>query len=714
MSGDDSRNRYFLRRAFVILAMAACLAPALVQGQASGRRPGAPPQRRAAQRPARPGAANEPKPSDFKPGQKVEALWINEWLPATVVSIDGPFVRVRYDKDGFEAGCFPKDVRPLSPAAAAKAPAANAPAAGGAPKPAGRASAPTTPPADANEPAPDAADATPVSEADSSGARHVVPDVDAPWTYKPAGAAPAAKAPAGGANGVLLGSVALPSPWGIASRRGPGADAFWEKFNRIVVASPDSAIAFAVHVIAAPGKPKLSRAQRVDLAGKKVVGQPIDLPPDVDVIDASPDGTRLLLRSDKFHHGTRSRLDVYALAGGAAPKHVVSFEPYKGATGMFANDVSLGRFVDNDHVLTSNRDGADLWKLEGARVKAVYALQGATPTLDSSRKVAAVAGSGGVSLLDAMTGATLGHCAAEGAVESPSFSPDGRWLAASTPGGRRLIVWDLATGKQARNFPLQHGVSPTPIQWLEDNFVLLGGDNLLDLTKGVVAWEYDLAPGGATYNLGGGRVAGASAQRAAAGLRVYRLPHAAARKHAQNLDPKNVLAVRSGTRVSLEITTDAPEEQRQTIEQRVAKQLRDNGITVADGQPVRLALSTTPGESRQVSFSDRSPFGPVAATISVTELVHRAVLTVDGVVAWESQGRFTGQGMFSRKQGESVEQMVERARGESYRFFENVTIPKEVPKPKSLIPPGKSKPAQNGLADEAPAPPPAAPARAPF
>jgi hypothetical protein len=332
--------------------------------------------------------------------------------------------------------------------------------------------------------------------------------------------------------------------------------------------------------------------------------------------------------------------------------------------------------------------------------------------------VVALAGNGGVSLLDAKTGATLGHCAAEVSVQSPTFSADGKWLAATTPGGGRLLVWDLATGKQTRDLPLQHGVSTSQVAWLDDNFVLLGGRNLLDLTKGVVVWEYAVANVGApTLDLGAGRVAyvgGGSPQRPERVMRVVRLPHPAARKHAQTLNVKDVLAVRPGMKVSVEITTDAPGEQRQRIEQRVAAVLQKNGMTVAGGQPVRLVLSTTTGESRQINFSDRSPLGPVAATISVTELIHRAVLEVDGVVAWEAQSRFTGQGMFGRKQGESVDQMVERSRAESYRFFENVGIPKEVPKPKALIPPGKSTPSAKGWTDEAPAKPPArAAARAP-
>src|SRR5215210_6041616 len=113
----------FNQRAWRLLGVAMSAAvlisalPRAVKGQAAGARRavpprsgGAAPQRRAPSR--TPAADAAQQPSAYKPGQKIEAMWGTKWLPATVLEVGDPWIKIRYDEDGFESRVFAERIRP--------------------------------------------------------------------------------------------------------------------------------------------------------------------------------------------------------------------------------------------------------------------------------------------------------------------------------------------------------------------------------------------------------------------------------------------------------------------------------------------------------------------------------------------------------------------------------------------------------------------------
>jgi hypothetical protein len=406
-------------------------------------------------------------------------------------------------------------------------------------------------------------------------------------------------------------------------------------------------------------------------------------------------------------------------------------------------------FLDNDHVLTCGVGGKlALWSVAPApqKPKAEYVLDlGAgdvwytpAPRLNPQRTAVAVRQTKGpLFLFDAKSGQTLGKLAdavnddphavaragSSGAL-SPVFDPSGVRMAA--PGGKGLRVWDLAAGgKLTHDLTLQLGVDATRgVRLLDGPFALLGGTDLLDLSKGIVVWEYNAGtqksvamPNGRTALLGdppapdaGNAAAKArAARRGVAGdepkrLTTIALPHDAAKKRAAAIKPGSFLAVQPGMTASIETSFTAgggPPDIQERAVKRVTEVLRANGITVvAEPQPLRAVITSTPGETKSERYA--SGFGSTAKEIgsaSMQAVNHAVTLTLKGTPAWREQGGASLPGSVAVKPGGSPQQYVDELRLNSFSFFDTVTLPKEVLKPKELLRPGTSTITANGITD---------------
>lgn len=535
-----------------------------------------------------------------------------------------------------------------------------------------------------------AAGAPPTVQADWSAARALKPG-GAAWAYKPA--APTADAKAEPKP------IALPPAFPADKKTPhPGATrSFWEKFAGAMVPHAAQPFVYLRYTDEPPGQPKRTRVQKVDVSAGKVVAT-YDLPPETMLVDVSPDGKRALLRSEGLGLGTRGRIDVFDISA-AQPKHVVSFEPYKGEKSN-NNDVGLARFVDNDHLLTSNGQGrVALW--QGPAAKAVWVINAGSNGgfgLRPDRAVIALAADRALHLLDAKSDASLGQVEAEERVANPRFNEDGTRLAASA-GENRLQLWDLQAPKLVHDVPLQRDVVMGAVRWLDGGLLLLGNRDVLDPGKGVVVWQY-LQPGGgeALLQVAGrfGLISEGAADRAGRGegqrtLSFFTLPHPPVYERAKALPASGVLLVRPGAKISLEFDFEGPPDMRQKAEQNVRDQLRENNITVADGQLVRLLVRSKPGKTKEVSYGSGSLIRGPQETLSVTEQVHRvAFLSGGGTVLWEATWSFGGEGLFFRKQNQSMAEVIEERKVQSYRYFASIKLPKFIPKPLSLIPPGRS------------------------
>ena len=727
------------RRRLVFRVLGMSFAVAVAVGMAAPRAAEA--QRRPMSQAQREAAAKR-----FKSGQVVEVERFRKWEPAEVVSVDGVFVRVKLlapEHDGWEIPTTPDSIRVVSAAREAgikKAlKAAEEKAAEDAKKAeAGKAAGDKPAGGKPGAPGAVAAPAIPLTDVLLADVAAQAPDAHAAWAYKPVPAtAPAAKAPAGK-------SVPLHSPFPKDER---GRRSIFEKPEGIVV--PSDAASRVVGVVWTGGGPGTStdrRVQVVDVVAGNVLFQ-VPLPTDTTLRDLSTNGRRMLLQGAGWAGANAEQLHVYDVVDGKSLKHVVSFAPYpKGPSASRGNELTFLSFLDNDRVLTCGVGGKlALWNIATPqKPKPAYVIElGAgdvwyvpSPRLNPQRTAVAVRQTKGpLFLFDAKSGQTL--CKVEGAVEDPHviarsggsgalapvFDPAGTRLAA--PGGKGLRVWDLAAGgKLTHDLTLQLGVNATGgVRLLDGPLALLGGTDLLDLTKGIVIWEYDTGRQPSAM-LSGGRIAllGDSPAPAAAGanrakavrrgvggnepkrLTTVALPHDAAKKRAAAIKPGSFLAVQPGMTASIEVSFTAgggPPDIQERAVKRVTEQLRANGINVvAEPQPLRAVITSVPGETKSERYaSGLGAFAKELGSASMQAVTHSVTLTLDGTPAWRETGGASLPGSVMVKQGQTPQQYVDELRASSFSFFDTVALPAEVLKPKELLRPGTSKIDAGGLTD---------------
>ena len=140
------------------------------------------------------------------------------------------------------------------------------------------------------------------------------------------------------------------------------------------------------------------------------------------------------------------------------------------------------------------------------------------------------------------------------------------------------------------------------------------------------------------------------------------------------------MAVKPGTSISLDVSVDATIQQ-QVIDALTAR-MTANGVTVAEGQPVKLVAKDEPGQNRDVSYRMIGPgaFGRTEK-ISVQEIKHTIEITgADGKPLWK-RGAVTAPPFFiSLKQGQTAQEAVAEQMKPSPRYFAGVRVPRHIPK----------------------------------
>lgn len=404
----------------------------------------------------------------------------------------------------------------------------------------------------------------------------------------------------------------------------------------------------------------------------------------------SPSGKLVGAVARGFHGGTMQRADVWAIKGSEL-EHVVSFAPFGGSQWK---DVTLCKFLDETHLLTGS-NGGELMCLEIPSAKPIWKTKvgrSENVMLSNTGKFVFLETDEGLVCLDALTGKATGVMDTQNRpMSTKSISPSGKRLV--TLGNSVVGVWDLETGKFVDEFALPPGSGTGSIDAISDRFVLINRTILVDLDHESPVWMYngasDLWPCGDRVYY----IMNKAGRQEAQGLSNTKLPHASALKAADALEPTEML-VKPGDKVTLDLSIEASDDERKRIVAALTKQLTDAGLTIADGQPIRLVARTEQGktESRVYQrWGGFGPGGPRQEAASVTEKITRLAFEVDGKVAWETRSVNFGGGMVSIKQGQSIADAV--AAGNTYNtgFLATVHVPAKVPRPVEPEKLGKSQ-----------------------
>ncbi|MBI3860393.1 MAG: hypothetical protein HY290_00705 [Planctomycetia bacterium] len=457
--------------------------------------------------------------------------------------------------------------------------------------------------------------------------------------------------------------------------------------------------ALAVIHDAAPGKPVVNRIQRVDLVAGKAQ-EPVEFPSVMKPVDVSPSGKLIVARTDNMFSGRGDPgVSVWKFEGESL-NQVSSWSPVEPGD-FFKSQASLAKFVDDDHVLTlSFPTKLTMWQV--SKAKAVYKMEignGGAAALSAGGKYLAASFNNGVYVFDALSGKTLGKLPGEpGMVSSLSFRPDGRQLAAVS--GQRFLVWELEEGKLYRDVYLPQAIHSPTIDWVSKGYVLLGGERLVDLDRRIVLWQYQ-HEAGRGFARGYGELGGyfwfalTSADRKERGLFRAKLPHDDARKTADSLDPKQLLAVQPGASVALDVRIQGTPAEQQQVQQALAGQLQSLEMTVANGAKLVLQATTETGKSQDITYRKFGLGGN--ETAKITEQICKLKFIENGKVVWESVSVNGAPMMLHLKEGQTVQDALNQYQKPNLQFFSSVKLPQYVARPGDAIAYGASSLTPQGI-----------------
>lgn len=393
-----------------------------------------------------------------------------------------------------------------------------------------------------------------------------------------------------------------------------GKDDFWEKADSMIV---DPAHSWMwVGVKNEHGKEKSGWLERIDLAKGTVLPQ-ILLPTIMKPLVVDPSGRYLLTsREDDFF--TRGKhLDLWEIDGDGL-KPSTSFKPYDKGDGNNHNiqAVSWAEFVDGTHLLTLSGNGTlVLWNLPSLKPEYLIELGGwsKTCTLSPGRKQLAIATSSGVYVLDALSGNVLGKCEMkdEGSanlhIYRVAFSDDGAQLAAVGP--LNLWVWNVADGKNTTSFsgtsmPIGHEAA---LSFGSHKHLIIDHRYAFDIERGLMtchytgSWSAAVTFAGREWYLTEDGSRGAKTRS----LMQFVLPGDAVVQKAKTVNEAELLAIKPGSKIALELNLPFDGAEIEKIRGSVTTAFKNNGWeVVAPGAAADFTLttSTSQGKSEEITY----------------------------------------------------------------------------------------------------------------
>ncbi|MCA8988547.1 MAG: hypothetical protein KDA78_12940 [Planctomycetaceae bacterium] len=395
-------------------------------------------------------------------------------------------------------------------------------------------------------------------------------------------------------------------------------------------------------------------------------------------VDLSAGGKQILLKST--NRGSNGDLEVQVLAlGQKGLEPVVSWKPYLHGDNNRRN-VEWAAFLGTDRIITlSQNDELVVWSYpDVAPISQVKLKNHSHPVVSPGGKHLIFYNDGEICFLNTETLQTVAS------ISTPNLH--GTSLAINAAGtrlaalqGNQLYVWDLATGELYRDMKLSVMTAFKPMAWVDDNLLVVGGSNLVDVDKRIQLWEFsnsDFAIGGQgncwfyVSNWGNRKP----------GWMNVKLPHPQT-DQALNaaISDGTYFAIQPGT--EMKVTSNGFDDSSKAGECQKALEdaLRNAGYKITDNAAVTVELSVTRGESRTINYR---MFGGGEEQVNFTPYISTARYMLDGKEIWKSSTGNYAPMMLHMKQGETVAEHVKGYEKPNYDFFGKSEIPSYVPRPR--------------------------------
>ncbi len=252
-----------------------------------------------------------------------------------------------------------------------------------------------------------------------------------------------------------------------------------------------------------------------------------------------------------------------------------------------------------------------------------------------------------------------------------AFSESGKFLAAYSSQSGAIRVWDLSNGGELVQQMATPGGTGSSIQWVGDKYLFMNQKYLMDVELRSTVWEYEVA-GGSIFTTGDTRFWFVSKEK----LTPITLPHKNLDPLTAKFDPDQLLVLKPGASVAVDINLPFPPDEQKSIRDHLVSELEKNGVKVDSSADLTLRATVKKGkpETREMS-SWTDPFGRRGTTtINFTPSTSQVELLKDGQPIWTKATLHT-VGMLSLSKDETVQQAASRACQPNPKFFSSIVLP---------------------------------------
>lgn len=475
-----------------------------------------------------------------------------------------------------------------------------------------------------------------------------------------------------------------------------------EKPTLVTVAGGNSPVAVVLH--ADPFSKSIARLELLNLR-RRDAGKTSNIVGGAESIRLSPGGTRLLVVSKDASQKDAARFDVYKFNNGLATEEI-TWWPFASASEHGEGEIRWQEWIDEDQLLTLNGKGTlVLWRLEGKNAKAIWQLEvggSVLPVLSPGRAQLAVGSGPGIEIYRVTDGELLAQIGADSAGNgragrSHSFFWAAGSLAYNRAGNRaamvnggHITVWDITKGKVEREFYCNN-LARGSADWLDDAHLLVGGTDVVDLDRRLIAWRY-VTPRLASTSYGGWNWLVLRSGNAV-GIAPVKMLQPEVLEEANKLDPEEILALKPGAQVALDIQLGGEEQAKAEAALKAA--LEANGMEVVSDSPVRISAQIVTGNTETKEYGRGFFNSQDREQVTTTERRYEVEVKVEGESVFKHASTIQsagGPGFVMMKDGETAQQVIDRENAQRAANFQfSVTLPRYVVKPKYAGPLGTSQ-----------------------
>jgi hypothetical protein len=524
----------------------------------------------------------------------------------------------------------------------------------------------------------------------------MLPDLprDVEWTFRPTKAA----------GPDVLPSVRVPLP---------AVDSF-DRLNSIYVLPKDKQ-AFVVYLNLS--SPYVCKIQACNLQSSRAESSAVFAEGETP-IDISPDGAMVVSQMQRSTSSSPAELRLYSREGNKV-KPLKAWKPYVTPNSTDKSDnwaeVEWAVFTDSQHLLTLGRWGT-LVVWEVPTLKPTWALQTSShvappitvgehkylaivePSTRAALKTAAAGAKnpmaqtligreeerkGGIFIFDITDARAVASMPGEDILNGSSS----RAAAALRGDGARFAlwethrvrIWDLQGRQIVRDFAIEDSTVgwPTNLSWAADDCLLLNGKIFVDVERRVPIATSSGSQSAATII--DGKAWFLEEGRSGKSLVGAPLPTKAMRDPVEKFKPEDLLVLRPGMEIALDIQIAADPAQVATLKDALENRLKSNGMKLVAECNNRLVVAARAGATRRIKYR---PWHTSAGTEQEHDVATQTLslgIQIGGETVWKDETSTAPPSTVQLQEMDTIDQAISRALKQQedsiLKYFTNTWIP---------------------------------------